>query len=423
MKYNTLVVAPVFTRSGYGEYAREVVRALRDDGRFDLTIAATKWGDTPPNAELSDVERWIIEEKKIGPITRQPDLLFQVTVPPEFFHPKVLQVRGRKNFGLTAGIEADRCPPDWIEGVNRTDVTFAMSKFAADSLRTEYKIQDGRSLKVERPIEVCGIGVDVETFRFAKRDQVLQARLDAIPENFLFLFVGHWLPGNMGEDRKDVARLVSLFAQTFAGNRKTALVMKTSGGHNSLSDRIEMTKRIEIIRSQVPNAPKVYLVHGDLTDREMSTLFRHVKVKAYVSLTHGEGFNIAPLQFALSGKPILLPGFSGHLDYLLKNYPTLPVEATDIPASGLPRGMVAPGAKWGTVNPQIAADAMRKVFTEYHAFLPIAKSQAEHVAGTWSREAVNRRFIRTVEKHITEVPFEEEIELPPSLKNSEEEIS
>ena len=41
-----------------------------------------------------------------------------------------------------------------------------------------------------------------------------------IEESFVFLFVGHWLQGDMGQDRKDVGMLIKTFLETFKNQKK-----------------------------------------------------------------------------------------------------------------------------------------------------------------------------------------------------------
>ena len=53
--------------------------------------------------------------------------------------------------------------------------------------------------------------------------------IDSIQESFAYLFVGHWMEGNLGEDRKNVGLLVKAFLETFKNKKKRpALILKTS---------------------------------------------------------------------------------------------------------------------------------------------------------------------------------------------------
>ena len=62
--------------------------------------------------------------------------------------------------------------------------------------------------------------------------------------------------------------------------------------------------------------PNVYLLHGDLTDKELNSLYNHNKVKVHITFTKGEGFGRPLLEASLTGKPIIAPGWSGHMDFL-----------------------------------------------------------------------------------------------------------
>tara|TARA_A100001515_G_scaffold127514_1_gene113281 strand:- start:414 stop:929 length:516 start_codon:yes stop_codon:yes gene_type:complete len=53
-----------------------------------------------------------------------------------------------------------------------------------------------------------------------------------------------------------------------------------------------------------------------MTDEEMTALYQHPKIKAFVSLTHGEGFGLPIFEAAYNELPIIAPDWSGHVDFL-----------------------------------------------------------------------------------------------------------
>ena len=75
--------------------------------------------------------------------------------------------------------------------------------------------------------------------------------VDDIKEDFCFLYTGHWLPGNFGEDRKNTALLIKTFLETFngPGRKKPALVLKTNEVNYSLLDREDTLRKINEIRT------------------------------------------------------------------------------------------------------------------------------------------------------------------------------
>jgi glycosyltransferase involved in cell wall biosynthesis len=144
-----------------------------------------------------------------------------------------------------------------------------------------------------------------------------------IKEDFAFLFVGHWLQGNSGEDRKNVSGLVYTFLEVFKNKvKKPALILKTSLVSPGITNVHEIRERIEMLKSNIDskNIPNIYILDGDLSDEEMNSLYNHPKVKAHVSFTKGEGFGRPLLEACVSGKPILASNWSGHLDFLHNDY-------------------------------------------------------------------------------------------------------
>jgi hypothetical protein len=44
--------------------------------------------------------------------------------------------------------------------------------------------------------------------------------IDSIKESFAYLFVGHWMQGQLGEDRKNVGLLIKAFYELFKNKKK-----------------------------------------------------------------------------------------------------------------------------------------------------------------------------------------------------------
>jgi hypothetical protein len=274
-----LVTAPVATRSGYGAHARDICRALIELDKYDVRIWAVRWGNTPMNALIQDDpnDKVIIDRLMSNPnLSRQPDIHIHIVIPNEF------QPVGKYNIGITAGLETTVCPPKWIEGMNRMDLNIVPSTFVKNTLNeVAYDITEEKTKKVTgqlknvKPIEVLFEGVDTNIFKKTKEfSKDLVDEFKKIEETFCFLFVGHWLQGKMGEDRKDVGMLVKIFLETFKNiKKKPGLILKTSGAGFSVLDREDILKKIENIKTSVKgNLPNIYLLHGDFTDDEMNEI-------------------------------------------------------------------------------------------------------------------------------------------------------
>ena len=117
-----VISAPVATQSGYGHHAREIIKQFIDKRgeEWDIKLLSMPWGHTPFTYPIPiDWQMRIIPL----PLTEQPDVWVQITVPNEF------QPIGKYNIGVTAGTEGDVCPADWINKINQMQITIVPSEF------------------------------------------------------------------------------------------------------------------------------------------------------------------------------------------------------------------------------------------------------------------------------------------------------
>ena len=364
MKPTLLFRGPVKTRSGYGSHSRDLLESLYQMNLFDIKIDSCMWGTTPMTALESDnvFHKWI-ESNIVTRFEGLPDLYVQVTVPNEF------QRYGKFNIGITAGIETTVAPKDWIDGCNKMDLIIATSNFSKDVLlSTSYNEVNKNTNqlitqhKITKPIEVLFEGVDTKIYN----DSVnLEFKLN-IKEDFAFLFVGHWLKGNIGQDRKDVGMLIKCFVEAFKDDKEQpALVLKTSSSNFSIKERESFIKRIKSVVGDITNPPPIYLLFGDLTNKEMNDLYCHDKIKAMISITKGEGFGRPLLEFTMSGKPVIASNWSGQKDFLPMDKSILiGGQLTDVDDSAVDQ-FILKGSKWFTANYGEVVEVMKLVKKDY----------------------------------------------------------
>jgi hypothetical protein len=416
MNKQTLVFqGPVFTRSGYGDHSRDLLKSLKMMDRYDIKIVPLRWGNTPQNQLDPSTEfgRWMME-RVITQITQKPDVFMQVSVANEF------QPVGHYNIGVTAGVETTIVPKDFIDGVNRMDLTLVPSKFTKDVLvGTVYQQKDKNSgnivgeFKITKPVEVLFEGVDVSIFLNPNKDVDV---LSEIKTEFNFLTVGHWLKGNLGQDRKDIGMVIKTFATVFQylpKEKQPGLIVKTSSAGFSVMDRESMRERIEdLTKSFGDKCPPIYLIHGDLTENEMASLYHHPKVKAMVSFTKGEGYGRPLAEFTLSGKPILVSGWSGHVDFL-------PTEHSVLLEGGLTQvdesaadTFILKEAQWFSVNYSNAANLMYDVFNNYTGYTEKSKGLVKNTLSRFTLEKMNEVFDSIMKSYVVEEPKIVPIKLP-----------
>ena len=426
MRPTVLVSGPPATRSGYGAHARDLIHALIEMDRFDIHINSLRWGNTPMNAlnEQDPKDKLIIDRiltEKSMP--KQPDIHFQISVPNEF------SPIAKYNIGITAGIENTTPKGEWVEGLNRMDMNIAVSNFVKNTFesvtydkldeKTEQKIGE---VRLTKPMEVLFEGADLDIYKKTKEfSKELVDEMSSIKDKFLFLYTGHWLQGDLGQDRKDTGMLVKTFLETFKNMKNApALLMKTSGATFSVIDRNDMLEKIENIKKNVSgDLPNVYLLHGDMFDDEINELYNHPKVKAHITFTHGEGFGRPLLEACFSEKPVIAPDWSGQKDFLNKNNAILlPGTLTDVHKSAVPKEMLNENAKWFTVNYQYASQIMMKVFKEYKNYTLPAKRLAIGNR-SFSLKNMNKKFEEILNKYLPkfeEQPTQVNLKLPKLKK-------
>ena len=429
--------APVATRSGYGEHSRDIFASLLKMDRFDIKILSQKWGNCSMNALYASDPLHQEILKRILPanttqLERQPDVWIQVTIPNEF------QPLGKFNIGITAGIETTACSHEWINGLNKMNLVIVPSKFSKDILeKTLYEVVDDKTkakqgdLKSTVPIEVIFEGADTGIY-YETNNIVTSVRheLNAIKEDFCYLFVGHWLKGNLGHDRKDTGMLIKVFLETFKREvNPPALILKTSGATFSIIDRDEMLKKIEQIKKDISpdkSMPNVYLLHGDLTPEEMNSLYNHSKVKAHVSFTKGEGFGRPLLEASLSGKPIIASNWSGLTDFLKPDCNLLiGGKLKNVDESASWDTILIKESQWFYIDYNQAANAMYSVFKDYKAAKAMCSKQREYSKENFSLSKMHDVFKQVFDKYIPKFPTQIELKLPklkkielPSLKKT-----
>lgn len=423
---NLVFCGPVATRSGYGEHARDLLTSLFRMNKFNIKVISINWGMTPMNAlNESNPEHKEIMDAIIPGMTEQPDVWIQCTIPNEF------QPVGKYNIGVTAGIETDLCSGEWVEGCNRMNLVLVPSKHAKDVfLNTKYEKRDKQtnqpigSVEITTPIEVLHEGVRTDVFnRNLPSSEELTNTLNEIPEDFCYLFVGHWLKGDFGQDRKDVSGLLMTFFETFGDTENPpALLLKSSGGAFSVTDKSKTMEKINLIKKMVKKSklPNVYLLYGDLTEQEMNTLYNHDKVKAMVSFTKGEGYGRPLAEFITTGKPVLVSGWSGHVDFVNPAFHVyLDGQLTQVHPSSVWEGVIQPESSWFTVNYQSASTLMSQVYKKYKTYLNNSKKSIQEIETKWSFDAMTGRFDNYLTHYLPKFAQKVQINLP-SLKKVEQ---
>jgi hypothetical protein len=422
-KPTCVLQSPLFTQSGYGEWSLAMAKSLLRYDKYDLKIVPTRWGGCPSKNSIDELET--DEERRLfnmilrQPLQKQPELFVQMSIPNEF------QTPGKYNIGMTAGIETTVPPGEWMEGLNRMNVNFVLSKFVKDTFTKVALIKqhpDGRKeeIRLTKPVEVVNWGTDTSVYRKTdEKSPTLDAELSSVKEDFCFLFVGQWTHGNgLYSDRKDIGMLIKTFCETFRNTKnKPALILKTSGVNFSKVDKYECLSRIHNIRKSIAgDLPNVYLLHGELTDSEMNCLFNHEKVKVHVSFTHGEGYGHPLLLASLSGKPIMAPAWSGHLDFLDADLTNLLYgDVKPIQHESVNQWLIK-DSSWFYVNYEKAKTKMSGIVENYSKLLDKAEKLRIKNVQKFDNFEIDKQFHSMLDKYVPSFAVENKIILPKLKK-------
>jgi glycosyltransferase involved in cell wall biosynthesis len=374
--------------------------------KYDIKIIPLRWGNTPQNQVDGTTEfgRWMLE-RVITAIEQKPDVFMQVSVANEF------EPKGHYNIGVTAGVETTIAPKDFIDGSNKMDLIIVPSNFTKQNLGgTVYQQKEQATgqvvgeIQTKTPIEVLFEGVDTEIFSKGSGKDVLAN----VKEDFNFLIVGHWLKGDLGQDRKDIGMAIKTFATVFQylpKDKRPGLIVKTSHAGFSVIDREATREKLEgVLKSFGDKCPSVYLLHGDMEEADMSNLYHHPKVKAMISFAKGEGYGRPMAEFTLTGKPILASGWSGQTDFLpVEHSVLLEGSLTPVHESAADQFCMKE-AQWFTVNYSAAANKIYDVYNNYDGYLEKSKGLRECTLQNFTLDAMHDKFTQIMDTYVRKAP-------------------
>ena len=433
MKKLMLICAPVTSRSGYGDHARDLTWSFLQHDKYDIKIIDVRWGECPRNALDSNnsKDKQILDCILPSPpkLDKQPDIYVDIRIPNEF------ETYGKFNIGITAGIETTAVSQAWIEGCNKMDLVIVPSEHSKESfVKTIYdKVQnlpDGNQQKIgefklEKPIEVLFEGVDEDVYKPLEHTEMDSNFFDMlnekIPEKFAFLFVGLWGQGGYGEDRKDISKLIKVFYESFANKKKQpALLLKTNSSGFSILDREGIKEKINQIKVHFPEdwkLPNVYLLHGSFSVEEMNNLYNHPKISCMVSCTHGEGFGRPLLESSMVGLPVIASNWSGHLDFLdSENSVLLGGKLVEVPKSQVWKDIVIEQSQWFETDDNQLYKMLNYAFENKNEIKSKAKSLMFKNREKFTLNNMTKVLDEIIVNHTKDTPKQVSIKLPKLKK-------
>ena len=340
------IKGPLLSISGYGVHARQICRwAFAQD--FVVSTDITRWGETPWYTDRNECDGLVDKIMEASaPLTSKPDYSFQIMLPNEW-SPSL----AKKNFGVSAIVESDKCNPNWVTACQRMDHVIVPSEFSKKCL-----VNTG--LKSKRVSVIPEAFFDACLSEPSPLDITFETQ-----ENYL---VFGQISGNWETDRKNTGMTLALLCDLFKDNPDIGIVLKTNSGGNSSVDRFVTKRKMQSLLKQVRKGPfpKVYFLHGYLNEKEVSSLYKHPKVKGLISLTHGEGFGLPLLEAAACGLPVCATNWSAHTEFLnLGEWTKLKGRLEPIPERKADGNVWMSGSNWANVDVSLAKETI-KAFVE-----------------------------------------------------------
>lgn len=403
-----IVRGPALSNSGYGEQTRFALRALRQaEEKYDIYLINTSWGTTSWLVDNNEEREWIdsILQKTIAytQTRRDFDLSLQVTIPAEF------EKLAPYNIGYTAGIETTKMSAQWLQKTFVVDKIIVPSTHSKNVMETSnWSYQDPRTnqhgiLKCERPVEVVSFPVK----------QIEPEPLDLkLSTDFNLVAVAQW------GARKNLNSTIEWFVEEFKDNSDVGLIVKTQISKNCLLDRETCVMRMKQVLSEYADMKcKVYLLHGALSEGQLTSLYQNKTVKGIVSTTHGEGFGLPLFEAAYNGLPVVATNWSSYLDFL--KFPTkdkksgkekiktgflkVDYRLANIPAEHVWENVIIPESQWAYADKASYKKAIRKLYKDHGVYKAQAKKLQAYIAKELSEENQYNRFIAALEHQTEEI--------------------
>lgn len=361
---NLVLSAPTRSISGYGSHSRDILFSLFKSNLFNIQLVTNGWGMTSNSFNFITEELDIIDFCESNQIHQgAEDVTFiHIGIPSEF------QRVCETNIGITAGLESDVIPKDWVDKCNLMNCVIVPSTFVQSVFQ---------KCGVSVPVHVIHEGVNTDIFQPKTSDMFFD-----LDTEFNFLTIGQW--GNPGMDRKNIEYLLAVFSEVIKRDPSIGLVIKTFMNNSSSPDAYFTEKRLKRFLNS-----NVRLVHGIMSEDELSSLYNSSEINSFVTFTSGEGWGRSIAEAISCDLPVIVPGWSGHMDFVNAEYSkVLPTKMIPVPSIYHHTGWFTQDSKWSMISDE---NIVSTILEYKNKFVEEERLKKAQTYGTIFRETFNSK--------------------------------
>jgi len=372
-----IIRAPLLSYSGYGTHSRQIFKWLLTRRDFDVTAQVVQWGNTSWMID-SNLEDGLVGKimSMSRPSSGQMDVSVQVQLPDEW-DPNLAKF----NIGVSAFVETDRCNPEWLKRIDAMDLVIVPTEHVRDTIL--------RTGSVSTPVAVVP-----ESYI-----EQIDDNLDALPidldTSFNFLVLGQFTGSDPYNDRKNLLHTLKWLFETFSDDPDVGIIIKTNHGRGTKIDREITRQKVQQVISEIRKGPypKLHLIHGNLTNSEIASLYNLESLRCLVSLTRGEGFGLPLLEASAAGVPVIATNWSGHLDFLnLGKFIPVNYNLTTIPKNRVDNRIFLDGFRWADPVEEDFKKKVKKFRNNYSKPAEWAAELSARLKETFSQRAINMKY-------------------------------
>ncbi|MFM2275385.1 MAG: hypothetical protein RL211_1257 [Pseudomonadota bacterium] len=379
--------------TGYAVAAKSYVKALIEAG-IDLS-----WTPMLTGKNLYEVHEGMnwpcpILQPVCNRVTDYDTVLIHTV--PEYYPPWIEKERraGRRILGYAVW-ELDRLPDHWPTILNRLDGVIVPCR---------WNVEVFRNSGVTVPIHVVPhlsqfdnqLAADTRTLHANPGVRLGRVKQEA---EFVFYTVGFW------SHRKALYLALEAYWRAFQAGESVLMVIKTSAQditcwHRHWRNAFRMRhpspqRTIASMAKRFPHAAPVLVIADEsLSEPQMRAL--HEAGDCFVSLSRAEGWGLGAFEAARLGRPVVMTGYGGQLDFLdpklayLVDYDMVAVHEPTWAAN------YRPTDQWAGPRVDHAVAHLRTVFENRSEAKERARQLAEKIRQEFSRDAVLASLMRAL---------------------------